>query len=682
MTEDPGALDSPRGTPPRALAWTALAVCVAGVVMVLLGAWRVGISTDEPVHVLRYANLQQHGWYLLDDDFDGDEPGSWVTDQYVYGPVFTQVMHAVNRVVGLDPPGALGTTVEAYATRHLVVGVCGLLGALATAAIGRRLLGSWAWGLVAAATLMAIPMWPGLSMFDIKDVPPAAGYTFVTLGLIELLRGREPKRRQALWCLGLLVTGLVLSIGNRPGLWPGLAASFGLAGLIALRRSGRPRRLFHPLVLMAVACLVAYAVLWIAYPAFFSRPGAWLMDSVLNSADYVGRPSGPTGGSWAYLPSHVLLLVPSLLLIVGALGCVTGLPRRVPELTPVVAGWLLVSTQALLLPFLAVVGQSLLYDGLRQVLFACPAVAVLLVFGWRKVSTDLGRDPGVARRMLPLVWSAALLVPVAVQIQLFPFAYSYAVPYATSLGAELENDYWRVSYRELLPQVPSGEFVVCYPDLSDDGQSLRTLPATGRPLAESSADCRTHPASTITPFDLAASDPDRFTVDSTFLAIYNRGQLPGSNCDELGTVERRLYLETLVMSRVARCDLVLSPYPDEGALFGPDGSGAEYLLGGWTSHLKEPGVRLVEPFGNLGFALPESWAKAALRIRVEGSATGVPVLRVNNEPVSVEPVAGGWVAEVPADVVSAMGEGRLVVTVGPATPGGDFSLERVGVEPA
>ena len=105
MTEGPGAVTSPGGSPPRVLVWTALAVCVAGVLMVLLGAWRTGISTDEPIHVLRYDNLQEHGWYLLDDDFDGDEPGSWVTDQYVYGPVFTQVMHVVNRVVGLDPPG-------------------------------------------------------------------------------------------------------------------------------------------------------------------------------------------------------------------------------------------------------------------------------------------------------------------------------------------------------------------------------------------------------------------------------------------------------------------------------------------------------------------------------------------------------------------------------------------------
>src|SRR6185295_5298256 len=130
-------------------------------------------STDEPAHVIRYQNLHEHGWYLLDDDLVGDEPGAWVTDQYVYAPVFTQVLHGVNRALGLDPSGALGTSIHAYAARHLVVGLCGLIGVLAVAGIGRRLFGSWSWGLVAAATLMAIPMWPGLCMFDVKDIPPA-----------------------------------------------------------------------------------------------------------------------------------------------------------------------------------------------------------------------------------------------------------------------------------------------------------------------------------------------------------------------------------------------------------------------------------------------------------------------------------------------------------------------------
>ena len=105
------------------------------------------------------------------------------------------------------------------------------------------------------------------------------------------------------------------------------------------------------------------------------------------------------------------------------------------------------------------------------------------------------------QRALPLVWSAALLVPVAVQVQLFPYNYAYAAPYASGLG---ENDYWRVSYRELLPQVPRGDFVACYPHLSGDGETMRYLPSSGRPLAENASDCRTHPSSTLTPFDLAA----------------------------------------------------------------------------------------------------------------------------------------------------------------------------------
>jgi hypothetical protein len=648
--------------------------------MVLLGAWRTGISTDEPIHVLRYENLQQHGWYLLDDDFDGDEPGSWVTDQYVYGPVFTQVMHAVNRVVGLDPPGELGTSVEAYAARHLVVGLCGLLGVWAVAAIGRRLLGSWAWGLVAAGTLMAIPMWPGLLMFDIKDVPAATGYTLVTWGLIELLFLERPGWRFSAWPVVILTAGLVLAIGSRPGLWPGVVASLAIAGLLALGGVGAapPNRRLSLLIAMAIAAASAYLVLLIAYPAYFSRPGEWVLGSVLDSTDYVAGPNGDGGGSWTYLPSRVIALMPTILLLVGVLGCLTTLKRPWTKLTPSALGWLLVTSQALLLPGLAVVGQSLLYDGLRQVLFATPAVALLLTLGWRSFVTDLGRDQPVMRRALPLVWSAALLVPVVVQVQLFPYNYAYTAGFATSLG---ENDYWRVSYRELLPQVPRGDFVVCYPQLSGVGVTMRYLPPSGRPLAENSSDCRTHPSSTLTPFGLAASDDDRFVVEESFIALFNRGQQLGSNCRELGSVERRPYLQHAVMSQVARCDLVLEPYPEEGAELGSDGSGAQFLLGGWTSHPQQPGIQLVEPFGSLGFELPEGWEASDLRVHLEGVATGTPELSVNNERVGVAPDGDGWVAEVPADIVGAMGEGRLVVTVAPASAGGALSLTRVSLEP-
>ena len=673
MTDEPPSPDTTGAAPPRAVVWVALAVCVVGTVMLLLGAWRAGVSTDEPAHVLRYGNLQQHGWYLLDDDFDGDQPGAWVTDQYVYAPVFSQLTHAVNRWVGLDPPDGLGTSVRAYAVRHLLVGVCGLTGTIAVAAIGRRLLGSWTWGLVSAGTLMAIPMWPGLSMFDVKDVPAATGYTLVTAGLVELLFTRRPGARQWWSPVTLLVAGLVLAIGTRPGLWPALVASMAVVGLLPWSPPGRPRESWQGLLVpIAAAVAGAYALLLLAYPAFFARPQEWFADSLGESAHYTGSAQLTSAGSWAYLPANVVAVVmPPVLLLVGVLGCLTLVPRRLPAVTPELCGWLAVALQALLLPVLAVVRQSHLSDHLRQVLFACPAVALLLTLGWRRFVTELGKDSRHARGVLGLVWSAALVGPVVVQLQLFPYGYSYAAPQASSLGALVQDDYARLSFRELLPQIPRGEFVVCSPSLSDQGDTMRY-----------SADCRTDPLSSFSVYRVADSETDGRVVDDTFLALFTRGMKPGRNCQELGTVERWRYFSRAVMSRVARCRLVLNPYPDSGVAFGQEDSrGAEFLLGAWTSHPTVEGVRLSGPTGSLGFELPVEWSSVDLRVRLEGEALGVPHVWVNNEPVTAARVGPAWVVDVPASTVAAMGERRLVVTLSPATPDQELVLAAAHLAP-
>ena len=649
--------------------------------MVFLGAWRVGISTDEPAHVIRFANLQQHGWYLLDDDFVGDEPGPWVTDQYVYAPVTTQVMHAAGRVIGTDPAGALGTSVRAYSVRHLLVALCGLLGVLAVAGIGRSLLGSWRWGLVSAAMLMAIPMWPGLSMFDIKDIPVATGYSLVTLGLVELLGAGRQSRRRSAWVMFLLASGMLMAVGTRPGIWPGIAASIALAGLLAAlpgRDSSWSRRFLAPVLL---ASLVAYAVLWASYPAYFARPEEWLPGSVFDSAGYAGSETGRASGTWAYIPGRVVVVMPPLLLLIGVVGCLAAVPRRLPQVTPQVAGWLLVASQALLLPTLIILRQSLLYGDLRQVLFATPAVALLLTAGWRKFASDLGRNSRTISTFVALTWSAAVLVPVAVQVQLFPYAYAYASPQAEKLGAAVDNDFWRISYRELLPEIPRSEFIMCYPIFSPAGETMRYLASTGIPAADSSSDCRIHPISSLAPFGLAADDLDRFTVRDTFIGLFTRGFAPGSNCRELATIERWRYLDRTVLSTVARCRLVLNAYPMAGLELTPDGLGTEYLLGGWTSHPALPGVQLREPAGSLGFEIPEVWASKTLHIQLDGEAANFPDVFVNNAPVRATATDDGWELDVPTETVAAMGERRLVVTL-EVTTDEPLTLTRVTVEPA
>jgi hypothetical protein len=344
--------------------------------------------------------------------------------------------------------------------------------------------------------------------------------------------------------------------------------------------------------------------------------------------------------------------------------------------------WLIVTSQALLQPALAVMRGSLLNDDLRQILFAAPPVALLLTAGWSAFVADLGASSRNARRLLGLAWSVALVVPVMVQISMFPYAYAYAGPLSTVSAWTVSEptDWARVSLRELLPQIPRDEFVICQPSLSTHGVTMRFRPAGGRPHAEGSSDCRTDPLGSLAPYIVAGSGNGSL-VDAEFLAVFSRGPDPGRNCEVLGSVERWRYWSRVVMSTVARCDLVLTAYPESGVNFAPDGSGAEFLLGGWTSHPSEPGVRLREPFGSFGFALPESWAATGLRVGLDGEAAGVPEVWVNNEVVAVSSSDSGWVVEVPAEVVAAMGEGRLVVTLGQPS-GVPLVLTGVSLEPS
>jgi hypothetical protein len=94
--------------------------------------------------------------------------------------------------------------------------MCGLLAVVAVMAIGRRLLGSWAWGLVAAATFDGDPDVAGLLMFDIKDVPAATGYTLVTWGLARCCSCNVRAGAAASVLSFALTAGLVLGIGARP----------------------------------------------------------------------------------------------------------------------------------------------------------------------------------------------------------------------------------------------------------------------------------------------------------------------------------------------------------------------------------------------------------------------------------------------------------------------------------
>lgn len=668
-TPDPTSENPPFDVPgpPRWLRVLAAAATVAGVGLVLVGGWRTGVSWDETYHVMRMRNFLDTGWYLLDGDLLGSEPGPWEEATYVYGPATMGLLHGWVALWGVDGAAGVPASAEAYAVRHLGVGLIALAGVAATAGIARVVLRSWPWALVAAGVLLTIPVWTGHAMFNVKDVPVATGFTLVTLGLALLVTdGTRPVLRQS-GAVATLVAGVVLAVGTRPGIWAGLALSIGVAGLVLLAR-----REWGRVALGVAALAVAYVVLLGLYPAAFATPVEALVGGALESSRY-----GGATGYWWYLPLFVLVEMPTLYLLLGLGASVAVVSRLAGARTAATVGGarlvvVLVLLQCYALPLLAIARQSNVYTGVRQMLFAAPAMAVLVTIGIALLLARRERWGSVVARLVPVGVAVAMLSPLLAQLQLFPYSYAYSsVPanlaapvVADRTDHRVPTDYWRTSVRELAPSIPVGGWVTCSPS-TVDGRAVRYS-------RESHENCATDPVGPLAPYDdLRSGTWD--AAPTRMLAVVTDADEVARNCSRTADVRRRLYWREVTMGYVAACDLHLEPYPVGGLDHDGGGRGGESLLGGWDIHGGARGVGVRDDVAWVGFTLPD--AAEGERLEITGTATGAAGMRVqvNGEPVPTRVEPGDdedrFRATVPARVAAAYGDGRVLMGLADADPG-------------
>lgn len=536
---------------PRVLLAVSAIVVLAGVGMTFVGGWRTGVGWDETYHVARMQGFLDHGWYLLANQLDGDAPGAWEGQEYVYGPAAMTLLHWWAMLWGVEDPGTVSASSEAYAVRHLGVAVISLVGLAAATALGRIVLRSWRWGLVTAALLVAIPMWTGHGMFNIKDVPVASGFTLATLGLA--LAGREtcgPTRLRVGSPLAL-ATGITLAVGTRPGIWPGLAAcAAALVVLVALRERRPAWRDTYVAVRWRYAEVLAGTGLGIAglvatYPSAYADPWALLIGSVASSSHYNG-----VSTDWWYVPVVSLSEFPWLVLglaVVGTAGVVRRVLRQGTRPDVTTTALVVVAVQAFTLPVLAMARESHLYNGLRQLLFMAPAMAVLAAFGISLLLARRWSARRTLRGLVPLAACAACVLPVVDQALLFPYNYGYAALGAdlavdhlaesagpAELGADdleegIPTDYWRTSVRALAPAIPRGGHVVCSPTKLDGV----TMPFSH----EGREQCANDPIGPLAPYD-DLRDGGWPASRTSFLAVLTGGNLPGTNCEEIARVTR------------------------------------------------------------------------------------------------------------------------------------------------
>ena len=437
--------------------WILIAMGGLGSLAALLSIARAGIGWDSPVDARALLEVR-----ALPPEVTLEEAyGAVQSTSEFYGILIPQLAEGVH---GLITGSSAALEPWSLATYRWQAGVTVVLATVAAAALAwatshalsSRLAGAFTWALV-----MTTPVIVGMSHVNFKDMPVAAGLSMFSAGLMLAWAGRGAWTR---WLAGpaLMSAGSVIALGTRPGSWPMIAglAVISIAALtaVALRRRSLPAVL--PVATgTAVAAGVTSAVLVLTNPFARINLAQWLSDAFSVMRQYpwdgVTRAGGQdfvaTDLPWWYVPGWLLAQAPVLtsIALMWALIAVAGslarsrwsVPRaRLVNMTPV-------GVQGVLLPLGIVLSGSVLYDGLRHVLFMIPALAALASVGiaaleqghWRKATWP----STVALGASIIIVGASLFAT----LRWMPYSYAFTNPIASVLGGERawELDYWGVS---------------------------------------------------------------------------------------------------------------------------------------------------------------------------------------------------------------------------------------------
>ncbi len=409
-----------------------------------------GITWDEDVH-------NWYGVFVLDyylSWFKDNRALHWL-NLYNYGAAFDMTAALVNRV------SPFGT----YETRHLLNGLVGVLGVIGTWKLGRFMAGPRA-GFFSALLLLTIPNYYGQMFNNPKDIPFAVAGIWSIYYMARIVPELPRPRWSLVFKLGFVIG---LSLGVRVGglLFFGYA---GLAGLLycawrALETRdallvlgelwGASWRVLLPML------VIAYAVMLVFWPWAQQSP----IEHPLTALDYFSHVTFPfttlfagqyfpaTDLPWEYLPTHVVLALPELTLVLALAAVPAALVDELrrdtgPDRTRSLQyGVIAIAT---LFPIAyAVAIKAVLFDGMRHFIFVLPPLAVAAALVADPVAERLRTFGG--RYLLVGLLGLYGIGHLAIMVELHPDQYVYYNGLVGGVdGAQtlFKTDYWGNSYAE------------------------------------------------------------------------------------------------------------------------------------------------------------------------------------------------------------------------------------------
>ena len=442
---------------------------ILAVVLALLTFRDYGVTWDEDAH-------NWYGNFVLDYylSFFVDHNALHWRDLYNYGAIFDTFAAALNRV---SPIGI-------YETRHLLNALVGILGLVGCCKLGHTMGGARV-GFLAALFLLLTPNYYGQMFNNPKDIPFAVGVVWATYYLVRIvsLLPRPPLR--ALIKFGVVVG---MTMGVRVG---GLMILFYFGLLLAvdgLWRTIATRRTFLLIEsawvafwrVLFPAVVFAYPVMLLFWPwgqtdpienpvralAFFSHQT--FPFSTLFAGQFVRASDLP----WTYLPTHIALALPELILVL--LLCAPVLAgavilheraqlNRESTLSYFILGFGIVFPVAF-----AIAIKAVLFDGMRHFIFVLPLIAVVAALVADQACTRLAR--------LPYRWPIYVMLiiygtgHVSIMVMLHPNQYVYYNAFVGGVeGAQrkFKLDYWANSYAEAVQGLENYLHAAYDPDFED-----------------------------------------------------------------------------------------------------------------------------------------------------------------------------------------------------------------------
>jgi len=432
--------------------WDALALLLffVATLLVLFTFQDYGVTWDEDVH--RWYGEFVLNYYL--SGFTDLRSLHWL-DLFNYGAAFDSIAAALNLV------SPFGT----YETRHLLNGVAGVVGLIGAWKLGRVLGGPRA-GFIAALFLVLTPNYYGQMFNNPKDIPFAAGTAWSIYYLVRLLPSLPRPPLSLLLRLGIACG---LTLGVRVGGLLLLAYLGVMLGLFALWRAIETRQVTR-LASDGALCLgrvflpvvaIAYPVMLIFWPWAQRGPIEHPLAALATFSHetfpfrtlFAGHYFPATDLPWVYLPVHILLALPELILILLVAAPFVALWAMRDHFGALgrdkVIGRFMVAFAILFPVGYAIAIKAVLFDGMRHFIFVLPLIAVIAA-----LLADRGLERLQRRSWRNFAYGALAVYGIAhvgIMARLHPDEYVYYNAFIGGTeGAQglFKLDYWANSYAE------------------------------------------------------------------------------------------------------------------------------------------------------------------------------------------------------------------------------------------